>query len=131
MLRALIAGLCIAIFATPWVAVPTISIQEVIELCETGFGLGDQAPSLARKGTCIACLDAVVATIAQVGSIASSQTRSPRKLLFCLPLSTCSVCLSMVHLETNAPAEPWARATPPPPAISWFMRTVNVPFPLS
>jgi hypothetical protein len=87
MLRALIAALCIAIVATPCVAVPTISVQEVIELCETGFGLRDQAPSMVRKGTCIAYLDAVVATIAQVGSIASSQTRSPRKLLFCLPQS--------------------------------------------
>src|SRR5262245_64907538 len=38
------------------------------------------------------------------------------------PLSTCSVFLSMTHSETNAPADPWARATPEELPNSWFIK---------
>ena len=104
MLRALIAALCIAIVATPCVAVPTISVQEVIELCETGFGLRDQAPSLARKGTCIAYLDA-------------------GQLLFCLPQSVGYEELSRVFIAFARKNEQHVKLAGAPLVIAAFADT--------
>jgi hypothetical protein len=47
------------------------------------------------------------------------------------PWSTRSEPFSIVHFDTNEPIAPCARTTPRLLGSSWFMRTVNVPFPLS
>jgi hypothetical protein len=98
MRRFLISVLCVVGLPSQTLAVPTVSVQDVIELCEAGFGRNGQAPSLARRGTCIAYLDAVIATIAQVGSIAASQTKTPRTLLFCLPKDVSYEELARVYI---------------------------------
>jgi hypothetical protein len=51
--------------------------------------------------------------------------------IWSVPDRTCRVSLSITHLETNAPVAPWARTTPSPAGISWFISTVKVPSPLS
>src|SRR4029453_11679583 len=47
------------------------------------------------------------------------------------PCSTVRSLLRTVHFDTNAPRAPCARTTPAVLDSSWFIRTVNVPSPLS
>jgi hypothetical protein len=45
--------------------------------------------------------------------------------------TTPRVALSMTNWETKAPMAPWSRTMPTVLVISWFIRTVTVPLPLS
>jgi hypothetical protein len=63
-------------------AAPIIATKDVVEVCEVGFGLNGTAESSARKATCIAYLDAVIATALQIGTLASPDGK---RRFFCLP----------------------------------------------
>jgi hypothetical protein len=54
-----------------------------------------------------------------------------RSSIWSSPWSTRSELFSIVHFETNDPLAPWARTIPCVLPSSWFMSSVNVPFPLS
>jgi len=85
-LVAFATSLAMPAFAAP----PTVSAADMKEVCTIGFGIdGTNSPSSARKATCVAYLDAVVATVAQVSAMAAEEGgAAKRKLFFCLPAET-------------------------------------------
>ena len=83
-MKPILLPLCtaLALFSTAAEPAPVISTKDVVEICEVGFGLKGSAESSARKTTCIAYLDAVIATALQIGTLASPDGKGR---LFCLP----------------------------------------------
>ena len=84
VLALVLAGcLCILGVASRTQAAPVISTIDVVQLCQAGFAVGtDNAQSASRKATCVAYIDAVIATVLQIGSLV---TQGERSTLFCLP----------------------------------------------
>ena len=78
----LLLSLACALLPTGVNSAPVIATSDVVQVCEAGFGLKTTAESSSRKATCIAYLDAVIATALQIGTLASSDGK---KSLFCLP----------------------------------------------
>src|SRR5258705_13701899 len=83
-MKPILLPLCTALvlFSTVAEPAPVISTKDVVEVCEAGFGLKGTAESSARKATCVAYLDAVIATALQIGTLASPDGK---RRLFCLP----------------------------------------------
>lgn len=66
-------------------APPTVAARDIVEVCNTGFAIeGTNSPSMSRQATCIAYLDAVVATVAQVSALGAGDGKA-KQLFFCLP----------------------------------------------
>jgi len=68
----LLGALFASVFAAPAArAVPSVSVQELVNLCEAGFPPpGGNSASLARRQACTAYLDAVVGTVIQLAALA-------------------------------------------------------------
>jgi hypothetical protein len=117
------AGLLVGLFGlglfsmTPAGAVPSISVADAVSICEAGFPPpGGQSASTARRGTCIALIDGVVGTVAQLAAMAETARTSPagssdsttaggRAGLFCIPPTEPYEKLSEVFIR-------FARANP-------------------
>jgi hypothetical protein len=87
-------------------APPTVAAKDMIEVCNTGFAIeGTNSPSMSRQATCIAYLDAVVATVAQVSALGASDGKAVKPLFFCLPNETTHEQLARTYyrfLQANA-----------------------------
>lgn len=83
---------CVVLLAAggPAPAAPSISVGDAIEFCEAGFPPpGGASASLARRMTCIAYIDGVIATVAQLAAIATpAGSTSPARGAFCVPGDT-------------------------------------------
>jgi hypothetical protein len=86
------AMLSAAICATGWPspAAPSISVEDALKMCEAGFlPPHDQAASASCRNACVAYIDGVVATVAQIAAmadVAKSARHGPgRRIVFCIP----------------------------------------------
>jgi Ssp1 endopeptidase immunity protein Rap1a len=79
----------VAVFSVrPAAAVPSISVEEAVDICRAGFAPPDgQAASAARRSMCIALIDGVVGTIVQIAAMAGTgkSAAQARAGLFCIP----------------------------------------------
>jgi Ssp1 endopeptidase immunity protein Rap1a len=86
--------LCVALVAAaslttrPAASVPSLSVAEAVSICEAGFAPPNgQAASASRRNACLAYIDGVVGTVAQITAMAAvGQPPGPgRHGLFCIP----------------------------------------------
>jgi hypothetical protein len=94
--------------ARPGAAVPSISVAEAISICEAGFAPPNgQAASASRRSACVAYIDGVVGTIAQIAAMAEITKSSAQSsaALFCIPSDEPYARLSDVFIR-------FARANP-------------------
>ena len=74
--------------ARPAASVPSISVAEAVKICEAGLTPpSGQAASASRRSACVAYIDGVVGTVAQIAALAaiSQPTGQDRRALFCIP----------------------------------------------
>jgi hypothetical protein len=79
-----------AALLTTWsaAAVPSISAAEAVDICEAGFAPPNgQTASASRRNACVAYIDGVVGTVAQISAMAEIAKPSghSRTGLFCIP----------------------------------------------
>lgn len=107
-----LATACLILLAAgePAHAVPSISVGDAVEFCEAGFPPPDGASaSLARRMTCIAYIDGVIATVAQLAAIATpAGGATTARGAFCVPGDTSYEVLSE-RFVTFARANPQHR----------------------
>ena len=81
----LLALTCLLLSAAAAHAAPAISANNVSAFCAAGFAINTtNMASSSRKMACIAYLDAVIATTAQIEALANSRDK---RSIFCLPKS--------------------------------------------
>lgn len=84
-----LATACLALLALGGSAhaAPSISVGDAIEFCEAGFPPpGGASASLSRRMACIAYIDGVIATVAQLAAIATpAGGAAPARGAFCVP----------------------------------------------
>jgi hypothetical protein len=72
-------------------AVPTIAVEDAVEICQSGLQPqpGQSTQTIAQKrGMCVALIDGVVGTVAQIAALAASNAGADKekvKAVFCLP----------------------------------------------
>jgi hypothetical protein len=74
--------------ARPAASVPSISVAEAVNICEAGFAPPyGKAASAARRSACLAYIDGVLGTVAQIAALAAvgQPTGQDRRELFCIP----------------------------------------------
>jgi len=80
--------------AAPAGAQPSIAVEDAVLFCEGGLrpeaGASERA-TREQRGFCIALIDGVVGTVAQIAALASGNARgdgTPIRAVFCLPTGT-------------------------------------------
>lgn len=88
-------------------AAPSISVTDAVTICEGGFPPpGGSSPSAARRNTCVAYIDGVIATVLQIAAMAQVPAGAPpARAIFCIPPAETYENLSAAFIR-------YARANP-------------------
>lgn len=83
-MRTLILAALTFFSAAAFAAPPSVSVRDLRELCERGEATDQTSVRNAARATCIAYLDAVVATVNQIAVLASADGRARPDVGFCV-----------------------------------------------
>lgn len=96
-------------------AVPTIAVEDAVQICEGGLqpepGQSTQTTA-QRRGMCVALIDGVVGTVAQIAALAASNAGADKdrvKAVFCLPADVDYPALAQTFVDFAKANESYKR----------------------